>query len=251
MSVQGNGERHIPLLHVDTQTVDAVTATTATVTTLNATTVNQTGDQAITGSLTVTSGAAATVPVTVVPHASQSGLILQVKKAADANPTFAIDSSSILKFGAGGGSATDCSFYRASAGVMRFDGTQVVFGHNVTFDDTRNLIFSTTTGTKIGTATGEKIGFWNATPVARQSAYTQTYATADKTHANPTAATLTVADGAGTNDNTIGAITADASVIAAVQEIVDEVNKLIADVADVKQLVNSVIDDFQTIGLLA
>jgi hypothetical protein len=32
---------------------------------------------------------------------------------------------------------------------------------------------------------------------------------------------------------------------------VDEINKLVADVADVKQLVNSIIDDFQAIGLLA
>jgi hypothetical protein len=62
---------------------------------------------------------------------------------------------------------------------------------------------------------------------------------------------LTVADGAGTNDNTIGAITADASVIAAVQEIADEINKLVADVADVKQVVNSIIDDLQALGIVA
>ena len=86
--------------------------------------------------------------------------------------------------------------------------------------------------------------------VPKQGAYTQTYATADKTHANPTAATLTVSDGAGTNDGTIGAITGDASVIAAVQELADQINKLVADVADVKQIVNSVIDDLQTFGLV-
>jgi len=84
----------------------------------------------------------------------------------------------------------------------------------------------------------------------QRSAYTQTYSTADKTHAAPTAATLTVTDGAGTNDNTIGAITADASVIAAVQELADEINKLVADLADVKQLVNSVIDDLQALGIV-
>lgn len=96
---------------------------------------------------------------------------------------------------------------------------------------------------------GTTVGFYGVTPASRASAYTQTYSTADKTHAAPTAATLTVSDGAGTNDNTIGAITADASVIAAVQEIADEINKLVADVADVKQLVNSVIDDLQAVGL--
>jgi hypothetical protein len=97
---------------------------------------------------------------------------------------------------------------------------------------------------------GTTVGLFGVTPATRPTAYTQTYATADKTHAAPTAATLTVTDGAGTNDNTIGAITADASVIAAVQEIADEINKLVADVADVKQLANSVIDDLQTLGIL-
>lgn len=86
---------------------------------------------------------------------------------------------------------------------------------------------------------------------AAPSAYTQTYSTADRTHANPTASTLTVSDGAGTNDNTIGAITGDASVIAAFQEVVDEINKLIADEADSKQLINGLIDDLQSIGLIA
>lgn len=96
-----------------------------------------------------------------------------------------------------------------------------------------------------------KLGFFAVTPAVRQSAYTQTYATADKTHSAPTAAALTVADGAGTNDGTIGAITGDTSVIAAVQELADQINKLIADLADTKQLVNSVIDDLQAYGLLA
>lgn len=97
---------------------------------------------------------------------------------------------------------------------------------------------------------GATAGFFGIAPTTRPTAFTQTHATADKTHAAPTAATLTVTDGAGTNDNTIGAITADGSVIAAVQEIADEINKLVADVADVKALVNSVIDDLQLLGLL-
>lgn len=129
------------------------------------------------------------------------------------------------------------------------------------------MVFDTTTGTvvvtfgaavrvnvagdaQIGSATTDLVAFHGSTPTDQCAAYTQTYSTADRTHAAPTAATLTAADGAGTNDNTIGAITADASVIAAVQEIVDEINKLIADVADTKQIVNSVIDDLQEKGLV-
>lgn len=96
---------------------------------------------------------------------------------------------------------------------------------------------------------GSTVGLFGVTPASRPSAYTQTYATASKTHSNPTAAALTVTDGAGTNDNTIGAITADASVIAAVQELSDEVNKLVTDLANTKQVLNSVIDDDQILGL--
>jgi hypothetical protein len=128
------------------------------------------------------------------------------------------------------------------------------------------IVFDTTTGTvvvtfgaavrlnvagdaQIGSATTDLVAFHGATPTDQCPAYTQTYATADRTHAAPTAAALTVTDGAGSNDNTIGAITADASVIAAVQELADEINKLVADVADVKQIVNAVIDDLQEKGI--
>lgn len=97
---------------------------------------------------------------------------------------------------------------------------------------------------------GTTFGAYGVAPATRPTAYTQTYATATKTNANPTAAALTVSDGAGTNDGTIGAITADASVIAAVQELAAQINKLIADVANNKQLINSVIDDGQILGLL-
>lgn len=123
-----------------------------------------------------------------------------------------------------------------------------VTASGVTLADATDVTINATTGSKIGQS-GSKIGFYGAAPVVQRSAYTQTYATADRTHAAPTASTLTLADGVGTTDNTIGAITADASVVAAVQELADEVNKLVADLADVKQLVNSVIDDLQALGL--
>lgn len=120
-------------------------------------------------------------------------------------------------------------------------------------------------GTVVGTTvalsvdSSGNLSFFGGTPVAQRSAYTQTYATADKTHAAPTAAALTVTDGAGTNDGTIGAIGAgavdtaaalQADVIAAVQELADQINKLVADQLDTKQLVNSVIDDLQALGLV-
>ena len=75
--------------------------------------------------------------------------------------------------------------------------------------------------------------------------FTQTYSTTTATVATPTAAALTVTDGAGTNDLTIAAITADASVIAAVQELAEMVNKQTADSLILFKLVNQIIDVLQ------
>lgn len=80
--------------------------------------------------------------------------------------------------------------------------------------------------------------------------YTQTYSTANRTVAAPTAAALTLADGVGTNDGTIGAITADASVKAAIQELAAAINALIADDLDNRQTLTALIDDLQALGLV-
>lgn len=94
-----------------------------------------------------------------------------------------------------------------------------------------------------------KAGWFGTAPIAQRSAFTQTYATATKTHSNPTAAALTVTDGAGTNDGTIGAITDNASTITAVQELAAQINKLVTDLANTKGVLNSLIDDLQAYGL--
>jgi len=97
----------------------------------------------------------------------------------------------------------------------------------------------------------DKIGFFGATPVVQRTTYTQTFSTADKTISDPTASALTVVDGVGTNNQSIAAITADASVIAAVQELAAAINALIVDGADTKAAVNALIDDLQALGLVA
>jgi hypothetical protein len=126
-----------------------------------------------------------------------------------------------------------------------------------TLQDAYNIVAGSTTGLKIGTATTQKIGIWNTTPVVQPSAYTQTYATADKTHANATAADLTD-QSAGTPATTITALadgTTYANDVASIRNnfasLADQHDKLLVDVLDLKQLVNSVIDDFQAIGWLA
>ena len=126
-----------------------------------------------------------------------------------------------------------------------------------TWADAANLVFGSTTGTKIGTATTQKLGFFNATPIVQPSAYTQTYATADKTHAALTSATLTD-NTAGTANTTLEALVSGsvyATDVAAIRnnfaDLAASNNAIIVDLTDLKQLVNSVIDDLQALGLAA
>ena len=107
-----------------------------------------------------------------------------------------------------------------------------------------------------------KLAFFGATAIVKPTAYTQTYDIADKIHANPTGVAITDNSG-GIASQTIAAIYGGSAGTAvttnepcetatkdAIASLADEVNKLIADVADVKQLVNSVIDDLQALGLV-
>lgn len=122
-----------------------------------------------------------------------------------------------------------------------------------TLAEALNIVLGTSTGTKIGTATTQKLGFYNATPVVRPSAYTQTYSTADKTHANLTSATLTDNTG-GTANTTLQSISASptqAEVRNNFADLAAQHNAMLADLTDLKQLVNALIDDLQALGLIA
>jgi len=84
------------------------------------------------------------------------------------------------------------------------------------------------------------IGFYNTTPVARPAAYTQTYATATRTHSNITAATPS-AYAAGANGYSTGAKASEVHAAVVAHQ---------TDIANIKQVLNQVIDDLQTLGLL-
>ena len=89
---------------------------------------------------------------------------------------------------------------------------------------------------------GTGIGFFAVTPVAQGSAYTQTYATADKTHNAITSADFPAG---GTGAAAGGWDTASNRDLA-----ITRFNALRAEVIDLKNLVNSVIDDLQALGLV-
>lgn len=106
-----------------------------------------------------------------------------------------------------------------------------------------SIATDTTTGLKIGTGTTQKLGFFNSTPIVKGTAFTQTYSTASHTHAAvtqvtpPAGGTGTAAGGWDTAANRNLAIT---SITAGA-----------ADLVNVKNVLNGVIDDLQALGLLA
>jgi hypothetical protein len=100
---------------------------------------------------------------------------------------------------------------------------------------------------------GSNVGFYGVTPAARPSALTQTYSTASATHSNPTATALTHTAVAGTTDGTLVDCTgtySEAAVEENFKELAVAINNLITDVANVKQFLNQVVDQLQTLGLL-
>lgn len=130
-----------------------------------------------------------------------------------------------------------------NAGLIHFgDTVDLASGKNLTLL-AGNITTDTTTGTKIGTSTTQKLGFYNATPVVQPSAYTQTYSTASKT--NPTATAANLSTTASTNTTPYGFATS-----AQADDIATQVNKMQTDYINLQKLVNSLIDDLQSLGLV-
>jgi hypothetical protein len=117
------------------------------------------------------------------------------------------------------------------------------------------LGYGTTSAFGWDSSSGPKLGFFGVTKIVRASAYTQTYSTADKTHAALTACysgnALTAASG--TADGTVADVGASfnrTTLNNNFQECATSCNNLRTDLTDLKQLVNSIIDDLQAYGLL-
>ncbi len=123
--------------------------------------------------------------------------------------------------------------YISSVKVCDFSSTAL------TLVDAYNIAVGSTTGTKIALNTTDKLGFFGATPVVRPAAYTQTYATANRTVANPTASVPSVT-------NTLGGWGFSSS--AEMTNVMNEIKNIITDVANVKNNLNSLIDDQQSLG---
>jgi hypothetical protein len=108
-----------------------------------------------------------------------------------------------------------------------------VFAGGLTIADGQDISIGSATGTKIGAA-GAKLGFYGATPVTKRSAYTQTYATADKTLSPASTSAFTGIDNA-----QVGSVYAKQA----------DLEQLRQDMLDVAQFLNAVVDDLQSLGL--
>lgn len=115
-----------------------------------------------------------------------------------------------------------------------------------------NIVADIHGGTKIGTATNQKLAFFNSTPIVKPSAYTQTYATANKTNPAMTAGTLSGITSS-TYRTTLGEPgTTYSQVILQTnfRTLQDNYNLLKTDLENTKKLLNSLIDDLQALGLV-
>jgi hypothetical protein len=99
---------------------------------------------------------------------------------------------------------------------------------------------------------GTNIGFYGVAPVARPAAYTQTYATATRTHAALTSATLTdsTTGAANTTVEDVGAAFSQTTLNNNFADLVAQINALRVDLENAKQVLNQVIDDNQLNGIL-
>ena len=89
---------------------------------------------------------------------------------------------------------------------------------------------------------GTTVGFYGVTPVTRPSAYTQTYNAASRTHSNLVSASVSASVVLVTPFGFASSAQGDNLVLA--------VNRLVTDLTNVKNVLNQVIDDLQSQGLL-
>ena len=178
--------------------------------------------------------AASAVTLDVSSNATRS-VIFQSNSAADA-ADFVLSATS--------DTASD-TFTLDDLILKEISGGDVIVGGKVTGGGSNGLAIDGDGNVTIDGALnhdGSTIGFYGVTPVTRPTVYTQTFSTADKTHENSTFAAI--AETATTQTTPWGfASQAQGDAISV------ELNDLGDDVVDLKQLVNSIIDDLQALGL--
>ena len=140
----------------------------------------------------------------------------------------------VIEPGAGTGTGAGGSFIVRTATPGASGSTLNTFTAALTIDDQQKVLFSGEVEIDGDlNHDGSNIGFYGVAPVARPAAYTQTYATALRTHAARTA------PGAGAGSG------ADATTFSGA-----ECDALVADQQNTAQVLNQLIDDLQAVGLI-
>jgi hypothetical protein len=195
---------------------------------------------------------------TIFQRTTTAGQAFAVRVEGDTTARCSVMAGGNVVWSGGGTSSIDNRLTRIGSASMRFDdnaggAAKVHVTGELKADGALNH-------------DGTMVGHRGAMPVAMPAAYTQLYATADRTHASRTAAALTDSVG-GTVGTTVAAIpdptdapaTADAlrdelvtailpTIRNALSSIIDQVNKGRADHLDTAQVVNALIDDAQLQG---
>jgi hypothetical protein len=130
-----------------------------------------------------------------------------------------------------------------SATTHNHDAVYAALSHTHAQSDVTGLVASLAAKAPLSNPgfTGTLFGAYGVTPVARPSAYTQTYSTASKTHA---AITQLACPAGGTGTAAGGWSTAANRDLA-----IASINAARNDIANLKQVVNALIDDLQALGL--
>jgi hypothetical protein len=99
---------------------------------------------------------------------------------------------------------------------------------------------------------GTTVGFYGVAPATRPASYTQTYATATRTHSNLTSATLTDSTGGSANTSVEDVTAAHDQTILNnnFADLTTQINALRSDLENAKQVMNQILDDLQGNGLL-
>jgi hypothetical protein len=144
---------------------------------------------------------------------------------------------------------TDLGLVKGDVGLGNVDNTSdatkftnpTFTGTTLTLANAQDVVINSSTGTKIGQA-GSKIGFYGVTPAVRPGTLTQTYSTTSTTHA---AVTQLAAPAGGTGVAAGGWSTAANRDLA-----ITSINAARTDIANLKNFVNSIVDQLQALGLL-
>ena len=112
------------------------------------------------------------------------------------------------------------------------------------YGEAGNKLTRAVTAAELLTAMGATIG---------GTTFTQTYSTASATHSNLTAAALTDSSGgtANTTVQAIGGVFSQSEIANNFADLAAQHNALLADVTNVKQVVNKIIDALQAAGIVS